>query len=321
MFDPITLRHLAIPTIILLSLSLLDCAAPVLRPSGLQPTSSVTLRLGDLSVTFVDNQALPPDHRAGYNGIASLRHREEEASPFVPLYAGFNLEHIFGGDSLQALFEPRKHPMELYRMSDKEVQLYQSPTPLSRMESLTTFTLVEPHYIDVTFRCRFMPSDFFKHGYAGIFWASYIQAPQDIRLHFRGSVSDDQEEQWIAAYSPRHGEASTHLAADDHEQIYFAENFNVTLASHFSPHRFTEPYYYGRFGQMALAYFFDSDEIIRFSQSPTGGGDKNPAWDFQYLIPDFDFDKVYTFRARMVYKPFVDPSDITQEFRSWSSGH
>ena len=70
---------------------------------------------------------------------------------------------------------------------------------------------------------------------------------------------------------------------------------------------------------MALAFFFESSEVIRFSQSPSGGGWDNPAWDFQYIIPSPEIEKVYGFKSRMVYKPFLTNDDIKQEYEKWTN--
>ena len=56
---------------------------------------------------------------------------------------------------------------------------------------------------------------------------------------------------------------------------------------------------------------------IRFSQSPTGGGDRNPAWDFQFIIRSFEINKDYSYRARIVYKPFLSPEDVMNETLNW----
>ncbi|NND07041.1 MAG: hypothetical protein HKN87_11735 [Saprospiraceae bacterium] len=290
-----------------------------LRPLGLVQKSSAILSVGDLRVTFVDNQAYGDHHRAGYNGIASLIHIEEKESPFVSRYAGFNLEHIFGGDTLEKLFEPRIHPMELFQVDSNQVLLYQSPTPLSNVESLTSFTVVAPHYIDVNFKCKIQQSGFFRHNYAGLFWASYIQTPDDPNIYFKGYEGNESEPTWQSTYSPKHGQASTHRSASDHQDLYFHPDFNAPLASHFSDYRYSHPYYYGRYKQMVLAYFFDATQIIRFSQSPTGGGSGNPAWDFQFMIPNFISDKAYSFKARLVYKPFKDVQDIDSEYLHWKN--
>jgi len=60
------------------------------------------------------------------------------------------------------------------------------------------------------------------------------------------------------------------------------------------------------------------DGIIRFSQSPTGGGPQNPAWDFQFIIPDFKVGKKYSFNTRLVYKVWKGEEDIMEEYKKWS---
>ena len=293
-----------------------------LEPEGLEWQNVLTVEKGLLKAVFVDNTAIPPLHRAGYNGIAQLFHTEEDSAVFVPQFAGFNLEHIFGGDSLHQLFEPRLHPMTLFRKREDEVLLYQGATPLSSVESLTSFKLTEPHYIDVTFECILHDGEFFQHGYAGLFWASYIQNPADKKIYFRGvDQKSSGTPSWIGAWSEEHGKQSTHRSQDDDHDFFFAPDFNATLASNFSSLRFSEPYYYGRFGKMVLAYFFDSEEVIRFSQSPTGGGELNPAWDFQFIIQSPKPNKKYSFKARMMYKPYINDEDVSDEYQKWKKKH
>jgi len=280
-------------------------------------SGSVTISAGDLTVTFVDNEACGKEHRAGYNGIARLTHAKQGENVFVPAYAGFNLEHIFGGDVMPDLFEPRHHPMRLRRLSTSAVELRQSPTPRSSVESTTRFTLVPPHSIDVEFRCVARDLTFFRHGYMGLFWASYIHAPEDRRVHFLGRGSGEAMSRWISADSARHGEASTHRGLSDPGEVFFAPDFNATLASHFSEWRFSEPFFCGRFRNMILIYMFDRARDVRFSQSPNGGGETNPAWDFQFLVRDVRVGTPYGYRARVVYKPFVSFEDAAEEFRQW----
>ena len=152
--------------------------AITLKPGDLTSIFFTTIEQGQLKATFVDNSAFGDFHRAGYNGIAELFHEQQDSSIFVPSYAGFNLEHIFAGDSLAEVFEPRRSPMQLYQQENR-ILLYQPPTPISKVENLTIFEINPPHYIDVEFRCIFHSIDFFPHDYAGFFWASYINAPSD----------------------------------------------------------------------------------------------------------------------------------------------
>ena len=291
-----------------------------LRPENLAPLTNVTLKEGDLKITFVNNEAYGDSHLAGYNGIAELTHSAQDSILFEPRYAGFNLEHIFGGDSLVDLFEPRKNPMELFKQDNNEVFLYQAPTPLSQLEMLTTFKIVAPHYIDITFRCVIHSKEFFKYNFAGLFFASYIFSPADKHIYFRGYEKDQSTSKWISAFSMKHGQKSTHVALnDDPGDYYFAPDFNVTLANHFSNYKFDLPFYYGRFHDMVLAFMFETPEVIRFSQSPTGGGPTNPAWDFQFIIPKVKQEKEYSFRARIVYKPFISSVFILEEYQQWGN--
>ena len=289
-----------------------------LKPKGYESENILTVETGDLKGVFVDNTEIKPDHRPGYNGIAQLYHKRQDSGIFVPAFAGFNLEHIFGGDSLHQVFEPRRHPMTLYRKTENAVMLHQSPTPLSRVESLTTFEMVAPHYVDITFSCLLHSKDFFQHDYAGFFWASYIQSPPDRKIYFLGVAENETTSpSWIGAWSEVHGVASTHRSLGDDHDFFFDDNLSPRLASHFSSYRYTEPYFFGRYGDMVLAFMFDSREVIRFSQSPTGGGGLNPAWDFQYLIPSPQEGKRYSFKARIIYKPFISENDVVEEYKTW----
>ena len=128
-----------------------------------------TFRAGDLTAVIGDNAAAGM-HRAGYNGVWSLVHKNEAANLFVPVVAGLNFEHIFDGDkrdtdgSGKIFFEPRNQPMAFKKISDTEAALHQEPTPTFHLESWTTFKLVAPHYLDMTFRCR-PTQHVFAHGY------------------------------------------------------------------------------------------------------------------------------------------------------------
>jgi hypothetical protein len=289
--------------------------AEILQKNG-QP---ILIAQGDLEAVFIDNFSYGSNHRAGYNGISELRHQLQDSTLFVPFYAGFNLEHIFNGDSLVNLFEPRRNRMSLKKISDSEVELHQPITPLSRVESWTRFKMVPPHYIDINFRCIIHSSDFFPHGFAGLFWASYINKPVDKQIYFWGREGDQNSDQWICAWSPEHGVESTHIEENDHYNLYAAADCNVTLANHYSNYRFNKMFYYGCFHQMVFAYLFATtgNQLIRFSQSPTGGGGPNPAWDFQFIIPDCKAGQEYTFTARLIYKKFISPDDIMDEYDHW----
>ncbi|MBG0859831.1 MAG: hypothetical protein IQL11_10025 [Bacteroidales bacterium] len=313
------LKHLIfVVTVLLLAISCSGKKLMSLEPIGFGKVKTVTIEKGDLKAVFIDNTELSPVHRAGYNGIAELYHAMQDSTVFVPAYAGFNLEHVFSGDSLVQFFEPRINPMTLYRKEENEVLLYQKATPISGAESLTEFKLVEPCYIDITFRCILHDKQYFRHGYAGFFWASYINKPPDRNIYFRGIIEGQPSETWISAFSEKHGTKSTHRGIHDVYDFFFAPNFKASLANNYSDYRYSKPFYYGRFHNMVLAFLLKSTEIIRLTQSPTGGGNNNPAWDFQYIIPNPKTEKEYSFRARLIYKPFTDNQDILGEYEKWA---
>jgi hypothetical protein len=307
---------LNISLLIVLTLIIISC-------EGEKKGTPITISRGDIEAVFIDNLSYGEFHRTGYNGIAELRHKSQDSTLFVPFYAGFNLEHIFGGDSLMELFEPRRYPMYLKKISDYEVMLHQPETPNSHVESWTNFKIISPHYIDVIFKCKIHSNEIFKNGYAGLFWASYINTPGDIKIYFEGLEKNDEDYKWIAAYSPQHGVLSTHLWENDDYEIYTAPNFNMTMIKDYSNYKFRYPFYYGHFHNMVFAYFFtcSREQYIRFAQSPTGGGRGNPAWDFQFIIPEPEIGKEYSFLSRLVYKKFVGREDIRNEYFKWKEGN
>jgi len=282
--------------------------------------STVTLDNGELKATFVDNSSYGV-HKEGYNGISELFHKDQDSTLFVPHFAGVNLEHIFGGDSLISLFEPRREPMTIKSISDKKVMLHQPKTSISKVESWTTFQLVDPHYIDVEFNFVVHDKSMFKHGYVGLFWASYINFPEKLGINFKGKKKNSSvSSQWIYALSAKHNENGTHIGDNDNYNLYTAPNFNVGLTVEVSEYIFTQPYYYGRFHNMVFAYLFDKPEegIIRFSKSPSGAGKGKPAWDFQYILPEFEVGKEYSIKWRVVYKKWNGQKDVEREYKKWS---
>jgi hypothetical protein len=283
-----------------------------------------TFRTGDLTAVIGDNAAAG-EHRAGYNGLWSLTHRAEPTNLFVPTVAGLNLEHIFDGDqrdhdnSRRIFFEPRQAPMTFRRLSEVEAELHQPPTPTFHLESWTRFRLVAPHYVDFTFRCR-ATQHVFRHGYIGLFWANYLNAPEDRSLYFRsGGV-------WQQLCTQRHYDESTVRHRDDTLELKFSPGFGETLFTSLSPLRYDEPFYYGLFRGMTLILMFDRSAGIRFAHSPSGGGTNremqttNPAWDFQYLIPRYDVLQEYSFRVRLAYRERCSRAKVVREFTNWRAG-
>lgn len=280
-----------------------------------------TFRAGDITAIIGDNSEAG-QHRAGYNGVWSLTHRAEPSNLFVPTVAGLNFEHIYDGDrfdkdgSRRIFFEPRNAPMTFRKISDTEAELHQPPTPTFHLESWTRFTVRAPHYIDMAF--RFRPTQHaFAHGYIGLFWASYMNAPEDRSMYFRGNGM------WQQLCTQRHNDESTVRHTQDKVELRFSQGFPECLMRNLSPLRFDEPFFYGHYRNQTALFVFDRVEGIRFTHSPSGGGvnkelqTTNPAWDFQYVLPKYEVKKEYGFRMRLAYRPRASRAEILQEVNAW----
>ena len=285
----------------------------------------VTLKAGDLTAVIGDNSA-DGAHRAGYNDVWSLQHSVGSRGIFVPAVAGLNLEHIVSGEHLEdqkTFFEPRNAPMQLTQISASEVELHQPPTPTFHVESWTRFRLVAPHYLDMTFRCR-AHQPVFPHGYMSLFWASYMNAPGDKSMYFLGGL-DGQKDMWTQLCTQWHNDQSTVRHRDDSFEMTFAAGSRDTLFKSLSRFRFDQPFFYGHFDDLVWLVMFDRSEGIRFTHSPSGGGanaelkSTNPAWDFQFLVPNPEVMKEYSFRVRTVLRPRCSRAELLAEFAKWKS--
>lgn len=283
---------------------------------------SVAITSGDLAVTVATNAA-EGERREGYNGIhVRLGDRE---SPFVPLYAGWNLEHYFDKraphEDGAIFFEPRRHPMTVTKLSDTAAELHLPPTPHFGVESWTRFEAKEGKYVDFTFRA--IPHKPMHGGFLGVFWASYMAGPDNKSLYFLGPDGTLDAPKWLQFSTQQHDRDSSVPWANESAGIEFETGGRSSLWLHLSPLRFGEPFYYGRIGDLVLIYLFERDAVVRFAHSPSGGGrtpdgtDSNPAWDFQWFVPDAKTDAEYQFRGRLVVKPWAGRDDVLAEAKAY----
>ena len=278
--------------------------------------SYVVLQRRDVEAVIADNRAVDddilPHHRAGYSGVASLKHAKHRENLFVPNYAGLNYEHIHDGTTQprDVLFEPRKTPIELRVIDEHTVELYQKPTPTWHLESVLRYQILADGTIEMTLEC--IPRrDAFGNGYIGLFWASYIHQPESLDIHFKGhATADVAAVNWIRGVTPAHGTLATHLATGDKRRFAHDADFPLTLVFNRSKYRYAEPWYYGVSHGMALVLMFRSKDEIRLSQSPSGGGRGNPAWDFQYFIPNYKVGQRYRMVMRAMYVPYESPTQV-----------
>jgi hypothetical protein len=276
----------------------------------------VVLKRGPVEAVIVDNRAVDDavlkGHRAGYGGVASLKHENRPENLFVPAFAGLNFEHIHDGTTQPAdlLYEPRRAPMELRVVDAHTAELYQKPTPHWGLESCQRFRLLEDGTIELTVECVPRKRSF-TNGYVGLFWASYIHQPEWTGIQFLGHpAGPDRKPRWVRAASPEHGADATHRSDDDARDFHHDDNFPMKLVFSNSQWRFSAPWYFGTSHGMAFAQVFRPGDAVRFSQSPSGGGAGNPAWDFQFFIPNYKVDQVYRFVARAAYLAVHEPEDV-----------
>src|SRR5436190_5928499 len=202
-----------------------------------------TFQIGDLTAVIGDNEGYE-GHRGGYNGVHRLTHRTNPKSLFT--VTGLNHEHIFDGDhelrgDNKVFFEPRNSPITFTKISESEAGLHQPPTPTFHLESWTRFNLVAPHYIDMSFRCK-PHQHAFANGYIGLFWATYIDAPENKSIYFR----DDKG--WVQFCTQAHNDESTVVHLADKFELKVASGTRQTRYRNMSRLRFSDPLYYGHFG-------------------------------------------------------------------------
>ena len=118
---------------------------------------------------------------------------------------------------------------------------------------------------------------------------------------------------WIRGVTPSHGTLPTHVASNDRRRFEHDDDFPLTLAFNRSNYRYSEPWYYGVSHGMVFVQVFRPQDEIRLTQSPSGGGQGNPAWDFQWFIENYQVGQRYQMVMRAVYLPFKSHEQIENE--------
>jgi hypothetical protein len=295
-----------------------------------EPTATAhtaSLQTDSLRVVVADNEAFGATHRAGYNGVAELLLAAPGAKNLlVPSVAGLNFEHIFSGDAQSFdwnIFEPRRAPMQLVRRSATRVELQQERTEHWPLRSRLSYDLTNGA-IDFTYCGTPLADAWRKHGYIGVFFASYIDKPEDMSLQFIGRSRPghgDARPRWIKHLPPTHGVAANHRPAGSAWDPPLDDGFNVVLVKGTSDFEYVYPFYFGRSGENVFIMMFERPRDggeLRFAQSPSGGGTGNPAWDFVFFQRGYEVNREFCFRARAVFRKFKDAEEVIHRYEQWS---
>ena len=311
-----------------LALATFILAGPIVGVcDGAEAEHTVRVDTDVLRAVVADNERYGDQHQPGYNGVSELRSGPtHQKNLFVPLYAGLNFEHIFSGDSRSydwQIFEPRRARMQLVRASTNRVELLQERTEHWPLRSRLIYEFRQDA-IDFTYCGTPLADAWKKHGYVGIFFASYINSPEDLAIQFIGRSRPgrgDPQPRWIKHVPPSHGVAASHRPAGSEWEPPFDASFPIGLVSGISDFEYVYPFYFGRYGERVLVMMFErpgKGGELRFAHSPSGAGPGNPAWDFVYFQRDYAVNREFRFRARAVYRKSTGLDEVVRLYEKWS---
>jgi hypothetical protein len=243
-----------------------------------------------------------------YCGIWSLTSKHRQFNAFGNSYAG-----LLPG-------EIRGRSPKLKIVDESTCELVHAAHEERPVEIRASYQVVAPYYVDhcLTFQDR---RDMRGRGcdFREVSWCCYMNCPEDPRIHFLS------EGEWFRYISPEHGVGSNiapSYVPDQELEVFPEQKDRQPFHWNRIERRFDKPFYYGRLGGMVLILIFGNPRWLRFFCSPTGGGgsllaDRScPAWDFEWIIPDSDYEvnREYDLRVRLVYKKFISDDNILQEY-------
>ena len=120
----------------------------------------VVLRRADVEAVVVDNRAVDddvlPGHRAGYSGVASLKHTQAPGKPVRALLRRLELRSISTtgpAGTARSSSSREKHPWSFGWSMPIRPSSIRSRTPHYRLESCLRYQMLEDGTIEMTFEC------------------------------------------------------------------------------------------------------------------------------------------------------------------------
>ena len=284
---------------------------------------------------LLDNEANADRQGSGFTPLRHLSYPGQNL--FRDDAVGLNFEHVMNGvaaDASRSMFTPRKDRCLLLSHSPCEASdLHPAADSSWGIESAMRYRL-GPDYVDMEFTaCLTKPCA--PLGYVAFMWASYMNRTCGRAIHFYGTC--EGEEGWI-----RFGEdlpdgrfetgTVAHASVDPLPYEEGAETLNIVEDPR---KRFLLPFYYGLADgdgdlssaddRMAYVMMFDRGAPMRFAlwnfiRDESGRPDPHsPAWDWQYVIRAPEIGRIYRYRARLLYRPFVDREAVRRAYEEWAA--
>ena len=288
---------------------------------------------GELYGKILDNAA---NARRQGNGITPLIYINfPERNIFRDDAVGLNFEHIMNGSAADAeicMFTPRTDSCLLLQHQPSAASIiHRAEDSNWAMDSEMHYTSPGGNCIDLEFKAT-PRSNRFPLGYVAFMWASYMDKARDRKIYFYGER--EGRESWLSFGDDTEGGFETgtiaHCGAPPLPYEKGAQTLNIIENAH---KKFKLPFYYGLMAgdgdlatpghTMAYIMMFDQAAPIRFAMwnfitDSKGAPDPHsPAWDWQYVIQNPEVGRQYGYRARVIYKPFISPEDVEQEYRHW----
>lgn len=287
--------------------------------------------VGPRAFNIKDKTFTPVTHFAGYNGLWELSSIHQKNNLFTHPYSGMNYEFLFDGlldgELRPHNFEPRRTTTELKLLDTNKVELYQPPSYYRGLESRWTFTLQEPHYIDIEFKTTATRN--FPFRWYSVFFANYIHNPTHPWMIF-------ETENGIIKKRNRIDPNQNSIVPLNSRPIVTTNNWKEGWLNRDHSFTFTKPYFFARQenmmyqvmietkGLVGFATPLKTPQFIHFEKFSRNNNFDNAPWDFHNAPWDFHvtyFDitpgNSNILKARVVYKPWDNTDSAKKEYRKW----
>jgi len=283
---------------------------------------SVTLDTGELVVRVIDNTGLrstpgkhPMEHafthHLGYHGIRALWRKDERRNIVMPFVSWLNLQNL-SVEGLQldpvddrALFGVgRGWPVKMARQGES-VQLTIPQMPLSGVEYALRIGPLHGDSLDFDVRFTLHKKKCSRAAFRAS-WPCYMSTYDEVELYI--PTTNPERPDW-----QRIGEKEPVVIGDPVNYSYSQRTFEAPPAA--------IPLAYGRIGSRVLAIMVSRPEVAFFLVNAGGHLSflpvQNPAWDLSFQLPDYEPDRPFGFRGRIVYKAWEGPEDVLARYRQF----